>query len=295
MSFAEEFKKIKSAGMRMEAEAEKAPETAPAPEPTAEPAADDPDKALYDSAYGDAAKTFKDVAAPEADKATPEPPKAPPITPDGRKVKIKIGGKEFDSEQAAIDYANELELVRLQEESYKQGIEAAKPKEPAPVKVSELKNISEKLFENPEEALEALQTLIDKRTEEKLSASKQAELDARARELETKKLWDNFYKSNSDLVGFDEEVNQILQKEWNKLQHMKADAAMGELASYTRNYINSLREKVLPKQVLSSKPAMTAPTSSSTTATSKPATKQRDDFISQIRKHGKRNVVQDEA
>jgi hypothetical protein len=301
MSFAEEFKKMRTAS----AGAPKAEESdAPAEESSAEEqtsSESNPDQELLDSAYGDAAKTFgaaaKESSELQTEEGTPVAPKKeePKPADKGKAVKIRIGGKEFDNEADALKYANDLELIRLQDEAAKAALESVKPKE-VKVEAKKIKLIADKLFENPEEALEELEKLIEEKAEAKVKANDDAKTRAQQEKEEAQNLWDKFYSDNQDLSQHSEEVNRILEKEWAKLQHMKRDEGMAELANLTRAYIESLREKLLPKQVLPNKKIINVgSTSPNATATKTQATKQKDDFISQIRKHGKRNVVQEEA
>lgn len=296
MSFADEFKKMRSASSGApKSDESDAPESTPASNST-EP---DPDKDLLDSAYGDANKTFgtaaKASSEEQTEEGTPVAPKVEPPKPEdkGKKAKIRIGGKEFDNEADALAYANDLELVRLQEEAAKTALEKAAPKE-VKVEPKKIKLIADKLFEDPEAALEMLENLIEEKAEAKISAKDKAKEDAQRQKEETQNLWDKFYADNQDLSQFNEEVNRVLEKEWSKLQHMNRDEGMAELAKLTRGYIESLKEKVLPKQVLPSKQTINVGSSNPTaTATKTPATKQKDDFISQLKKHGKRDVTQE--
>lgn len=287
MSFAEEFKKMRSGSSG----APKAEEADSGVE-----ASDSSDDS--DSAYGDAMKTFgaaaKESSEEETSEGTPVAPKKEEPRPEdkGKSVKIRIGGKEFDNEADALKYANDLELIRIQDEAARNALEAAKPKE-VKVEPKKIKLIADKLFENPEEALEMLENLIEEKAEAKISAKDKAKEDAQKQKEEAQNLWDKFYSDNQDLSQFNEEVNRVLEKEWSKLQHMNRDEGMAELARLTRGYIDSLKEKVLPKQVLPSKQIVSVGSSNpSATATKTTATKEKDDFISQIKKHGKRDVMQ---
>lgn len=296
MSFADEFKKMRSASSGApKAEESDASESTPASS-SSEP---NPDQELLDSAYGDAAKTFGAAAKASSEEQTEEgtpvaPKKEEPKPVDkGKQAKIRIGGKEFDNEADALAYANDLELIRLQDEAAKAALEKAQPKE-VKVEPKKIKLIADKLFEDPEAALEMLENLIEEKAESKISAKEKAKEEAQRQKEETQNLWDKFYADNQDLSQFNEEVNRVLEKEWSKLQHMNRDEGMAELAKLTRGYIDSLKEKVLPKQVLPSKQTINVGSTNPTaTATRPAATKQKDDFISQIKKHGKRDVTQE--
>jgi hypothetical protein len=240
-------------------------------------------------AYGDADKTFK--AAVEPNKENPAaPPVAPSPVDQGRKAKIRIGTKEFDTEKEALDYASELEVIRLQEESYKEGVKAATPKPPEPVPESKIKALKDKIFENPEEFLADLEKIIDEQAEKKVKSYDEVKTQAQVQKENTDKFWDGFYKKNGDLGDFSDEVNRILQKEWATLQFLKADDASEQLASLTRSYLDSIKEKRLPSQALPSKQVTTAGGTIPTTATPIQATKETNDFISQVKKHGRRTV-----
>ena len=271
-TFAQEFKNMKSQGApKTQESTDTAPET-----PNQTTMAPDSDLAIFGQPF----------QAP----APSEPPvlTAPKVEP---KVEIKIGGKTFESQQDALNYANELALIQLQDEAFKQGLEVNKPKpavEPEPDLDEELAN---EIFENPKAAIAKLRKQIRTEMQKDINSNDEAKIMAVQREAQIKSTWDNFYKTNSDLSDFNDEVNTVLSREWAKLEKLPAEKGMEELAVLSRKYVASLREKILPKQALSSAQAKTGGASGiPASATLVPATQEKVSFISQIKTMNKRTT-----
>ncbi len=91
-------------------------------------------------------------------------------------------------------------------------------------------------------------------------------------------------------------MNLVTQRNWEILKDLPAEKGMQEIAKLTRQYVNSVKEKALPKQVLSSKPAFTSGSGQqSATATKKPTTEKKISFIDQVRSTNKRTAIQSES
>lgn len=224
----------------------------------------------------------------------------PPVIPAPKvetKAKVKINGKEFASIEEATEYAAKIEIELEKQEAFRKGQESNKPVETAkPAEKKKILKIAEKLFEDPDATFEALEAhfseMADRRAEErdnKKTAAQQAVDTA-------KQTWDNFYKNNADLSDWQDEVNVVLNREWKRLENVKADVALAEVAELSRKYISSLKEKSLPKQVLPSKTVVSPQGGQqSTTATSESTTKKKLSFADQVRSTNKRTAAQQEA
>lgn len=289
MSFGAEFKNMRNQGgaPKMTEDAVKSAEADIAAKVSAVVPTEDPDAAIL-------AQPFVD-----GQEYSPAPVEEPPVIPAPRqekKMAIKIGGKTFDNEQDALNYANDLELSRIQEEAYQQGQKSTTPAPEKPVEIKKIKKIADKLFEDPEAAMQELEDYIlemaDKRVENR--ESKKSEETLRAEQI--KKDTDEFYKNNADLADWQDEVNVVVQRNWAALSKLPKEQIMVEAAKLSRDYVASVKEKALPRQSLPSKTAVTSQgTQRTTTATSQPATEKKVSFASQVRSTNRRTVLQDEA
>jgi len=286
MTFATEFKNMRTAS----AGAPKAPETAtPAtttPEATPEPEVDHPLKDGHTMS-----------AEPTAPEVTPEAPVIPPPKPE-TKAKVKIGNKEFESYEEAMAYA-EAEVIQAEKDkAYAQGIKdsAKQPEKPAPEPEPDLdEELAQQIFENPKEAIKKLKEQIRKEMSSTVTAAEKAKTDAAERAQKIKEETENFYKNNADLVDWQDEVNLVVQKNWNTLSKLPADKIASETARMARDYVESVRVKALPKQELPSKIVNGPSSSNPTTTTTKPATENKVSFVAQVRSTNKRTVTQNEA
>jgi hypothetical protein len=292
MSFSDEFKKMRAQGApKVTPEIDKETQEAAASKDAAAPPSEDPDAAQY----GEPLKDGQVVAgAPEVqpDVVIP-PPKEEP-----KKVPIKIKGKTFESVEEAMAYA-EAELNEVEKDkAYLKGKEdALKPAEPVkPAEKKKILKIAEKLFENPDEAMEELEAhfaeMADRRAEAREAVKTEAQIKAEA----TAKAVEDFYKANADLAEWQDEVNMVVERNNAYLKTLPQDKIAAEAARLSREYVASVKEKALPRQTLPSKPAITpAGGFKSNTATNKPATENKVSFAQQVRSTNKRTVMQDEA
>jgi hypothetical protein len=236
------------------------------------------------------------MAKPSAAVPAEAPVSTPPELTPKPAAKVKIGTQEFDSVEAAMNYANELELAVLQQDAFKAGQEAAKPKEPEAPKPNPdqemAKKLADKIFENPEEAISEVMKWAEAKANEKIEADKKATKELEAHQATVRQLWETFYDTNQDLVKANEVVQIVLQRDWNTLQHMPAEKALQALAEKTRALLGSYKEQVLPSKELQSKPAITAGASGNATSAVETKPKSALDFISQINKHRKRETAQ---
>lgn len=224
-----------------------------------------------------------------------EAPVIPPPKPETKKA-VKLNGKTFETVEEAMEYAAELERTVEKEEAFKKGLEAAKPKEVKPAEKKKILKVAEKLFENPEEAFEELEGIIEEMANRIVDQKDNQKTQAQVQAESIKQTWDNFYKTNNDLADWQDEVNLVTQREWDRLQHLPAKEGLEEIANLARAYVSSVKERALPKSVLNSRPAQTASGGTkATTATQTPATKEKVSFSQQVRSTNRRTAMQGEV
>lgn len=292
MSFSEEFKKMRSVGApKVTPEIDKETSEAAASKDAAAPPSEDPDAAQY----GEPLKHGQGVG--EQEEEIPDVVIPPPKV-EAKKVKIKIGGKEFDSVEEAQAYADQTLAEAEKKEAYIKGKEDALrvPDAPKPAEKKKILKIAEKLFEDPDAAFEELDGYIDEMIEKRSNERDNKKTEAQTRAENQAKAVDDFYKANADLVDWQDEVNMVVERNTAYLKTLPADKLAGEAARLSREYVNSVKEKALPRTTLNSKPAITpAGGSKSAPATPKPATENKVSFAQQVRSTNKRTVMQDEA
>lgn len=293
MSFGDEFKKMRAMGGSPKITEDVAKEAADiAAQKDAEaPPSEDPDAALI----GEALKHGDSIGGqPEVEEEIV----IPPPKEETKKVKIKINGKEFESVEEAEAYAAHALAEAEKKEAYIKGKEDAlkTPEQPKPAEKKKILKIAEKLFEDPDTAFEELDAYIneaiEKRAEDRDNKKTQAQLKAESQA----KAVDDFYKANSDLVAWQDEVNMVVDRNTDYLKKLPPEKIASEAARLAREYVSSIKEKALPRTTLNSKPAITPSGGSKiTTTTQKPTTENKVSFAQQVRSTNKRTVLQDEA
>lgn len=297
MSFAAEYKRMKQQGGAPKITAENAAESdaAAKAKTDAGQVVDDPDAETF-------AQPFQDgqviPPTPEALAALTDAPTIPPPKVDAPKKKIKINGKEFESVEEAEAYAAAALAEAEKKEAYAKGLTDANkaPEAPKPAEVKKIKKIADKLFEDPEAAMQELEDYIlelaDKRVETRDNQKTEAQLKAE----QIKKDTDEFYKKHTDLADWQDEVNLVVQKNWTMLSSLPKDQIMVKAAELSRDYVKSVKERALPQQALPSKTVVT-PQGGTTaaTATGAKATEKKLSFADQVRSTNKRTAAQTEA
>lgn len=228
------------------------------------------------------------VTAPEP--ATVPSVVATPIVPPEpaqavEKAKIRIGTQEFDSAEAAIQYAQDLELAVLQQEAYRQGAEDLRTKAAAVPERTIEDEIEQELFENPKKALLTYKQHI-------LEAAKAAIKAEAQQETSRRETWQSFYETNNDLADAKEIVDMVWEKNQKELGPMTVAAGLKKLADKSRALLSSYKTTVLPTRDLPGSVAQA--TSASGAPSTAPAKKAETlvDFISQVNKHRKRSAQQ---
>lgn len=289
-AFTEEFKSMRSGGApKVTEDASKAAE-ANASEKAASEASEetDTDTAVLNF---NLTQTLGEATADESTEA----PVIPPPKAETQK-KIKINGKEFNTVEEATEYAAQLEIELEKKDAFQKGVESAKPKEAAPKEIDFDEELANELFENPKEAIKKLRAKIKEQMEADLTSKDTQKAQAEAIEKQRVKTWEGFYKSNADLSDFQEEVQLVVDRNWATLEKMPVEAGMAKIAELSRAYVESMKQKLLPRQELKSKQAITAGAStSSATATKKQATEKPVSFISQLGTINRRKAGQQEA
>lgn len=293
MSFGAEFRKMREIGgaPKITAEVDAAAQEAAASKDAAAPPQEDPDAALI----GESLKHGDSIGG------EPEAPAAiviPPPKEEPKKVPIKIKGKTFETVEEAMAFAESEFNEAEKKEAYAKGLtDSLKTVEPVkPAEKKKILKIAEKLFENPDEAMEELEAhfaeMADKRAEAREAKKSEAQLKI---EAQTKAV-DEFYKTNADLVDWQDEVNMVVDRNAAYFKTLPSDQLASEAARLAREYVASVKEKALPRTTLSSKPAVTPSGGvKSASTTTKPATQKEVSFAQQVRSTNRRTVMQDEA
>lgn len=222
-----------------------------------------------------------------------EPTKKVEATPaeEAPLPKVKIAGKEFNSLDEAMAYAEQLEIANREDKAFKEGFQKAKGADAAPAEpVKTLDDeVEEILFESPKEAIKKLREGIQKEMWEaytKMTTAEHAQVQQKATYDAT---WNDFYQSNSDLSESREYVEFVTQKNLARLKDTPTAKALEEIAEIARKGLRLTKEAALPKQELQSKPAiMGAGGGSATTSQTQVTSAEPIDFIAQLAKLRKR-------
>ena len=289
MSFGAEFRNMRAAGgaPKITETAAKEAETVASEKAAAPPPEVDPQEATFSQPFVDG-QAMEDSA-----------PQLPPVIPAPKvetKKAIKINGKTFESEEEAYEYAANLERELEKKEAYAKGLEDSKPKVATPAEKKKILKIAEKLFEDPEATFEELEAHIIELAERKMNEMDNKKTEAQQKAEQMKKDVDNFYKNNSDLVEWQDEVDLVVKNNWASLSQLPKDQIMVEAARLSRAYVASVKERALPKSALASRPAHTASSGmQSTTTTQQPATEKKVSFAAQVRSTNRRTAMQGEV
>ncbi len=291
MSFSEEFKKMRSIGApKVTPEIDKEAQEAAAAKDASAPPQEDPDAALIGESlkHGDGMGEVEDAPAAIV---------IPPPKEEVKKVKVKIGGKEFDTIEEAQDYADQTLAEAEKKEAYIKGKEdALKPQEPTKKEIKRAQLIADKMFEDPTAAVEEILAFAKELAAQDATDREATKTAAQIKAEAQTKAVDDFYKANADLVEWQDEVNMVVDRNTAYLKTVAPDKLASEAARLAREYVASVKEKALPRTTLNSKPAITsAGGTKSASTTTKPATENKVSFAQQVRSTNKRTVMQDEA
>lgn len=193
-----------------------------------------PEEPAADSAAVEAPAPEAAVGGEEA-AAVAEPPK--------EVKKIKIAGREFDSEEEAFAYADELEKERLLEAARAEGMREALEYQRAqanPAPAAQEDDFEARYYTDPKSVIEEMKERAKAEIRQELSA-KEAEEQA----------WREFSEEYPDLADSRRDVMRILQENWDVLGKMKdRDKAKKLLAQKTRSYYDRIVEMRAPRREL---------------------------------------------
>jgi len=213
---------------------------------------------------------------------------------DEGEAKIKIGDKEFKTQEEAFAYAQSLEqkttLVEAQSNAYRQAVQDTMAAQAASQKVTQAppepeEDFDAKFYENPKEFL--------RQYGEKISAAAEAKiLNQINTQSAEEKLWGEFFSGHPDLRNFKEDCEGVLARHTEDIraihQTKGQKAAMDYLAQKTRAKFQDYIEAAKPQREL---PRTTAGASvgSAVNVTRNIRTEAPVDFITEIRQaRGKR-------
>lgn len=230
-----------------------------------------------DAVMNNGLEALNTTAPTEAPAAQPEPAVEPAKASN---TKIRIGAKEFDNAEAALNYANELELLQIQDASYKAGLNASNPKaaETPPEDDSLPPDIENQLFDDPKKALKAYgdklrqQITADIKKEAEVSAAKES-------------AWNKFYTENPKLGQHKDIVEYVMQKNWKEVGFIPLTEGLSKVAEKTYELLKIKKESDAPTTELSSRSVNVPGVGGSPTTPVIKNVEQPIDFIAQINKH----------
>lgn len=222
---------------------------------------------------GDANKQLDvaDMADPDGD--------AEPITA-AEVEKIKIAGREFNSEAEAEAYVKQIESENLQVKAYNEGLLAGRA--PGEIKPEAPKDPLEDLQINEEQFWQQPQVEIKKAISEVYRRAKE---DAKREvdEIVTKRdniknLWENFWEANPDLRGKKDLIEYIYTKN-PEIGNMEVSQAFQALAGRARDILDLSK----PQKDLTSRSKPT-PTGAQKSVTPKEKEPEYLDLAEQVRR-----------
>lgn len=258
---------------------------AAAPKPVEAKTQDSPLEQAASTGEAPTTPDFPDITiAPKASE--PAKPVEPAKTPvETEAAKIKLGNREFKTQDELLSYMTDLERKALASEAYLKGAtEALATKEAAPQAPAEPEiDLEEMMFTEPKKFI----AHITAEAERKALAEIEKRDTARAIDTQVKNSWDSFYRTNADLVDMQDQVlveTQRLLKERGPT--LSESEALPIIAARTREYAKKIVDRFAPATELPSTPASTSGTSQASSGTP-PPTKPLS-FVSEMRKFQRR-------
>lgn len=219
-----------------------------------------------------------DSGSEDPEEEEPEPKKA---------AKIRIGGREFDNQEDAFSYAEELEREKLAADAFRHGIEAAAGSQkgnPEPeVQAEPEENFNEEFFANPQDYM--------KKRDERIAAKIKADLVREKTQKDTyEETWREFYTDYPDLEGSKDLVNMALQQNWENVKNMDRKPGLKIIADAVRERRKKILQELAPGIELPKTKATASP-SGKQGVTQKTQTKKELNFTEQMRQNNakKRN------
>lgn len=181
--------------------------------------------------------------------------------------KIKIGTRFFDSEAEAFAYAEELEVQKLTDDAFRQGIEAAQnltnsnSLAASTVNPPEEEKIPDEYYTNPAKFFKEQNAQVIARASQ--LATEQVNRQVRHNETMTK-----FWSDNPDLARSEatkDLTTNILNQNFKALEHVPTDKALAIVAEKARARLKDLGVTTLPTKTLPSTTKQVVSSGSSTT------------------------------
>jgi hypothetical protein len=233
---------------------------------------------------------------PAAKKVEPVKVETPPVevksvaTPlEAKKSPIKIGNKEFETIESALDYAKEIERAAAEDKAYIEGVKdaAKKPAEvPAEPVESPYEKFSKAVFEDPVKAAREFSEAIKQDIRDEYNNSIKAQAEQARVQQQRSQAWDGFFKTNTDLSEPDtREMIQtyLVNKHWAEIKDMEPQKGFEKLANIARKALKISQEAALPTRELASGPVVTTGANGEAAATPTPAKVEENlDFVTQV-------------
>jgi hypothetical protein len=236
-----------------------------------------------------------DVAPLDDSEETPLPPAKPEPVPEeveepapaiaAQAKKVRIGDREFDTQEAALEYAEKLEGDKLASDAYAQGIQDALSRIPgnvtptaAPAPVAE-DNFDTEFYTNPKEYL----------ARERTRARDEALAVIRI-EQTREQLWAKFFTEHPDLDGQRDLCELVYTQNSGILANMDFEKGSKLLATKVRTRFQDWEDRKKPRTEL---PNVTGKVSGGSSVAPQNVTQQKKndtplDFAAQLRSLNRR-------
>lgn len=191
--------------------------------------------------------------------------------------KIKIHGREFDTQEEAIKYAQSYIAEKQAQEDA-----AKEPEEKQEASPEELMNQffqqqADMLFEDPATAMKNIWV-------QAVQSAKREIITEQTQVQEERKIWDNFYKENPKLSEFQDVVAIVHQKNAGQWANLSVQEGLSKLAEETKKLLKMREDQLKPREEMHTGPAQAA-----STGMQKAAAPQKEapslDMFSQISKY----------
>ena len=162
--------------------------------------------------------------------------------------KFKLAGKEFQTQEEAWAYAEELEREKAAADAFRQGVEMASQAQgsyppPQPAAPPAPKEIDPLYYTDPQAYFQKMQAEIVDSARSRIRQEAQAEESKR-------NLWNKFYSDYPDLAPVHDIVAMTFEQNYKRLEHVKVELAMKEIAEKTRAKLKPYIEAAMPKVAL---------------------------------------------
>lgn len=164
-------------------------------------------------------------ADPDNPMADIDPDTGKKREPAQKKVKVKVGDTELETDESSAAVINALNKQTTDLYAYLKGITNGQPAAKPAVKDDKKADYDweTELFVNPKEALSRLRAEIKAEVKEEMTGAYNAAESS-------KQFWTAFYNDHADLKEHDFYVRAILQRDYAQLENMPASEGATELA-----------------------------------------------------------------